>query len=189
MTATRLVVPLAFACAVCASAAAQDSTVVVPAAPQASAPAPGTTKTAHLNTGLILESLPESAVADSMLRQYQDSLRTGLEAIEDEFATKLQYLQDNQDDITPKQSQELQTELQGLQQSVQTYQQAATQQFEVRRDEYLNPIVQRVQAAIEAHAQAEGYTLVFDVSVPGALVFARDGDDITEAVIARLNGA
>lgn len=166
----------------------QDSTVVVPAAPTPTAPAAGGIRAAHLNAGLIMEALPESAVADSLLRQYQDSLQLGFKALEEEFTTKLTYLQENSDDITPKQSQELQLELQQLQQQVGVYQQEGARMFEQRRDAYLAPIVQRVQDAIAAYAKTNGYSIVFDVSVPGALVFAREGEDITGAIIAQLAG-
>ena len=180
-TTPRPLAGLAFASCLAAVAHAQDSTVVIPAAPDAAATAPaaaGGFKAAHLNTGLILEALPESAEADSLLRVFQDSLQQGFAALEAEFGEKLAYLQNNQADITPKQSQELQTELQQLQQSVQTYQQEGARLFEARRDRYITPLVVRVQA--------NGYNVVFDVSVPGALVFARESEDITIAVIAEL---
>lgn len=190
-TTLRPLAGLALAGCLAAAAHAQDSTIVVPAAPDAAATAPGSAggfKAAHLNTGLILEALPESAEADSLLRVFQDSLQRGFAALEAEFGEKLAYLQDNQADITPKQSQELRAELQRLQRSVQTYQQEGARLFEARRDEYITPLVVRVQAAIDAYAKANGYNLVFDVSVPGALVFARDGEDITLAVITELAG-
>lgn len=180
----RLLATALLCCALAAPALAQDSTIVVPAPPEP-AGAPGY-KAAHLNSGVILESLPASADADSLLRRYQDSLRTGLTALEQEFTEKLTYLQENQADITPKQSRELQTELQGLQESVTVYQQEAARMFEARRELYLSPIVDRVQAAIEAYAKTNGYTIVFDVSVPGAMVFAQESSDITEEVIAAM---
>ena len=182
---TRLLTTALLSCALAALALAQDSTAVVPAPPRPASDAPAY-KAGHLNSGLILEALPASADADSLLRQYQDSLKGGLAALEQEFTDKLTYLQDNQADITPKQSRELQAELQELQQTVGVYQQEGARMFEARRERYLSPIVDRIQDAIEAYAKTNGYTVVFDVSIPGALVFAREGDDITEEVIAAM---
>lgn len=145
-------------------------------------------KIGHVNTGLVLESLPETAAADSMLQLYQDSLATGGKALQDSFTTKLTYLQSNQDDITPKRAQALEAELVELQQQMQTFQQLAAQNFEFRRGQYLQPIVIRVKDAVEAYAKTNGYNLILDASLPQTLLFAEDTSDLTPDIIAELGG-
>ena len=147
-------------------------------------------KIGHVNTGLVLESLPETAAADSLLRLYQDSLATGGQALQQEFETKYRSLLNDTlaADRTPKQTQVLQTELQELQQQMQVYQQEAARMFELRRGQYISPIVQRVSASIEAYAKANGYSLILDSSIPQALLFVDEEQDLTPVIIAELSG-
>lgn len=139
-------------------------------------------KSAHVNTGLLLESLPEAAVADSLLTQYQDSLALGFKALEEDFATKLTYLQQNQENLTPKQSQELQLELQELQQEAGVFQQESARMFEVRRAQYLQPLVDKVSDAISAYAKTNSINIVYDVAVGGVMVYADENLDITDEI-------
>ena len=147
-------------------------------------------KIGHVNTGLVLEALPETAAADSLLRLYQDSLTAGGEALQREFETKYLALVNDTlaADRTPKQSQALQQELQELQQQIQTFQQEAARMFEQRRGGYISPIVQRVSDAIEAYAKTNGYHLILDSSIPQALLFVDEEQDLTPAIIAELTG-
>ena len=164
-----------------ATTLAQDATP-----PQPSPAAEVAFRPAHLNSGLIMEAMPGTAAADSLLRQYQDSLQAGLLAMEADFNRRFKNLQDSVDYLTPRQSQARQQELQVIQQQVQVYQQEAARMFEVRRARYLQPLVDRVSAAITSYAQANGYSIVFDVAVPNAVLFAEEGEDITQAIIAAL---
>ena len=149
----------------------------------------GQGKIGHVNTGLVLESLPETAVADSMLRLYQDSLAAGGKVMQDTFVAKLTYLQENEGDITPRRAQELQAELQELQQQMQVFQQEAARMFDVRRGQYLQPIVNRLSDAVRAYAKTNGYALILDSSVPQSLLFANEDNDLTPVMIAELGGA
>lgn len=148
-------------------------------------------KLAHLNTGIILESLPETAVADSLLGLYQDSLRMGFADLETQLGEVIGKLRDPEarDNMTGKQVADLEREAQSLQEQAQVYQTEGARMFEARRAQYLGPIVDRVGATIESYAKANGYNLVFDTSVGGVLVFAEEGKDITQAVIDALRGS
>jgi len=146
------------------------------------------TVSAHVNTGLVLESMPGTAVADSLLRQYQDSLALGFEAIQNEFNEKFVAFRDEEaaSNRTPKQSQALQEELQMIQQQVQVYQQESARMFEIRRGTYLNPLFTRVEETIAAYAKTNGIDVVFDMAVGNVMLFAKDEKDITEDVIEAL---
>lgn len=146
-------------------------------------------KFGHVNTGLVFEALPESAAADSMLRLYQDSLRSGMAALQEEYSTMLKIAQDSVADMTPKQIETKQQLLTELGQQMQVFEQESARMFEQRRGQYLTPIVQRLQAAITAFAKTNGYTMIFDSSIPQALLFAEDSVDLTPLLIAELTKA
>ena len=144
------------------------------------------TKVGHVNTGLVLEAMPEAAVADSLMRLYQDSLASGFNLLEVEFQEKYKNLSDSVQLITPKVRQLREQELQGLQQQIQVYQQESARMFEYRRGQYLQPLVAKVQTTIDAYAKTNGYSLVLDTSVPGALLYVSEADDLTEMIIKNL---
>lgn len=146
----------------------------------------GQTKVGHVNTGLVLEAMPEAAVADSLIRLYQDSLATGYETLELEFQQKYKNLSDSVQLITPKTRQLREQDLQSLQQQLQTYQQESQRMFEYRRAQYLQPLVMKVQTLIDSYAKANGFTLILDTSVPGTLLYARETDDLTDEIIKGL---
>ncbi len=146
-------------------------------------------KFGHVNTGLVLESLASTAEADSLLQNYQDSLRVGLEGLEAEFSTMLEAARKNQPDMTPKAVQKAQQELEELQQQIQVFQSEGARMFEQRRGLYLTPIVDEVMATIKAYAKTNGYTIIFDSSLPQALLFVDDAADLTANIIAELTKA
>jgi len=143
-------------------------------------------KVGHVNTGLVLEAMPETAVADSLMRLYQDSLAFGFKSLETEFQQKYQNLTDSVQLITPKTRQMREQELQGLQQQIQVYQQEGARMFEYRRGQYLQPLVEKVQNRIDTYAKANGYNMILDTSIPGVLLYVRESDDLTEMIIKAL---
>ena len=143
-------------------------------------------KYGHVNTGLVLESLSVTAEADSLLRMYQDSLQLGFQALELELKTKYEALVKNAPDMTPKAVEAARIELEQIQQEMQAYEQEGARMFEMRRAQLLTPIVDRVMAGIKAYAKTHSYAIIFDSSLPQALLFVDDAQDLTEKIIAEL---
>jgi Skp family chaperone for outer membrane proteins len=55
-----------------------------------------------------------------------------------------------------------------------------------KRQELLQPILTEVDSVIQVIGKEGKYTMIFDTSVSGALLFAEDGNDLTDTVQARL---
>ena len=143
-------------------------------------------KIGHVNTGILFESLPGAAIADSLLQLYQDSLRNGLGALEQRYAEKLNYAQTNAQNLTPKQAQQIEVELKELEREAQVYQQEASRNFEVRRGQYLTPLADKVKSSVDEYAKANGYSLILDSSLPNTLLFAEEAKDLTAEVLQLL---
>jgi len=144
------------------------------------------TKVGHVNTGLVLEAMPETAVADSLMGLYQDSLALGYQGLETEFQQKYKNLSDSIQLITPNTRQLREQELQALQQQLQVYQQESARMFEYRRGQYLQPLVEKVQNRIDTYAKSNGYNMILDTSIPGVLLYVRESDDLTKLIIESL---
>lgn len=138
------------------------------------------TKCAHLNLGNLLSLMPESTAANSSLEKLQDSLVTEGEARAKAFQEKyIAFATAMQDGtLTPVQQQEQGQALEQEQQQLAQLEQIIPQIIEARRQELLVPIVQKAQAAIAEVAKVEGYDIVLDTSVFGAVLFAEDSVDL-----------
>ncbi len=133
--------------------------------------------------------MPGVANADTLLSKYQDTLRVQFTKLETELQTLVDSVRGAQENLTPKQLQAAEQRAGELQQEMQVFQQEGARMFEVRRETYLGPILEKVQAQITAYAKTNGFSMIFDSSVPGVLVFAQESQDLTEKIIAELEGA
>jgi hypothetical protein len=55
-----------------------------------------------------------------------------------------------------------------------------------KREQLLQPILNEVDAAIQAIGKDGQYTMIFDTSVSGGLVYAVESDDLMPAAKAKL---
>lgn len=145
-------------------------------------------KYGHLNAGNLLELLPEVAKADSEMEAYQKQMIAKGEEMAKAFQAKYAKLaQEVQQGIhSPVQQQNLEAELQKEQQTIVQYEQEVRQKVAQKREELLAPILDKVNTAIQNVGKEQGYSMIFDSSVPNVLLFVEDADDVTSAVKAKL---
>ncbi|MBP7184035.1 MAG: OmpH family outer membrane protein [Saprospiraceae bacterium] len=144
-------------------------------------------KLGHVNSGNILEQMPEVKAADEKLTQFRtqlvaegDSLYKKLEA------DYLQYQKDVQAGIlTPIQRQTKEAAIQEMQTKLQTKEQQAQTLISQKREEYLGPILKKLEDAIKMVGKENGYQFIFDTST-GATLYALESQDVSDLVKAKL---
>ena len=146
-------------------------------------------KYAHLNSGNLLEQMPERIDADKKLEDFQKPLIAKGEEMVKALQTKVEKLYADIETGTLSQVkiQERQAALQQEEQAIAKYEREVQAKIVKKRQELLEPILQRVEDAIATVAQEENYNMVFDSSVFNALLYAKDSEDIT-AKVAQLLG-
>ncbi len=142
-----------------------------------------TYKYGHLNLGNLLEELPQTAEAEAKLRVVADSLNRVDSLMTAEFQAAYLKLKKEYDEgmLTPIQVQQRQVELEKQRDNIQNFEEGAQRLLEAKRAELLEPIVRRVNDAIQAVAKREGYAMIFDIG-SGALLFALETIDVTALV-------
>ncbi len=142
-----------------------------------------TYKYGHINLGNLLEELPETAQAEAQLRVYADSLNRQDSLLTSAFQAAYLQLKKEYDEgmLTPVQVQQRQAELEKQRDQIQDFEEQAQRLLETKRAELLEPIVKRVNDAIQAVAKREGYAMIFDIG-SGALLFAIETIDVTPLV-------
>ncbi len=145
-------------------------------------------KFAHINSGNILVQLPETHVADSLLKIYQDSLiaigDARADSLEAEYmAFAKEYQAGN---IPPVQAQQKQDGFQKRQEQLAQFEDEIINLVAIKRQTLIGPILETLQTAIDEVGEEGQYTMIFDTSIFNAILFAQDADDIEPQVKAKL---
>jgi outer membrane protein len=144
-------------------------------------------KFGYTNSQAILVEMPDVKRADAKLETLQKQLQSKGEQMVQIYQVKGQDLQKRMDAGTISQI-DYATEAQVLsaeEKKIVKYEQDMMKQLSDKRAELIQPILKRVQDAIDAVADEKGYQYVFDMST-GVLLYAKDEDDITVAVKTKL---
>lgn len=145
-------------------------------------------KYGHLNFGNLISSLEETQAADSTLANYQEQLVKKGEQRAKEWQAKAQaFAQKAQaGELPPIKQQEQQQALEEERAKILEYEQDVSKKVQQKRKELLEPIITKVEAAIQEVAKENGYTMIFDTSVFNAILFAEESDDVLGLVKAKL---
>ena len=123
-------------------------------------------KFARVNLQEIVVAMPEFEQAQKNLETFGKDLQEQMEQIQVEFNNKLADFQKNQETMAASIKQMRQQELEQLQQRFSEFQQIAQQDFQKKQAELIEPVQKKAQEAVNKVAKANGYIVVFDISVP-----------------------
>ena len=124
-------------------------------------------KFGYVNTNKILSELPAVKQADANI----EALRTQLEA-------KYQ-----KDVLSPKQQEEEAAKIRVKEEAIRKFEQESQGKLLAKRNELIEPILEKINAAITAVGKEGGYQFIFDEQV---LLYKAASDDVTDLVKAKL---
>lgn len=145
-------------------------------------------KFGHLNSAAIIEVHPKVATANTELEAFNKSVSEPFAAKAKAFESKyLFFLEEvNAGTLSKISTQTRQEELQKEQQELSKEEQQIQFSIMQKREQLLQPILAEVDSLIQVIGKEGKYTMIFDTSVSGALLFAQESEDLTESVKARL---
>jgi outer membrane protein len=144
------------------------------------------TKIGYINFQALLSQMPEAKTIKSQVDIYQKQFVDQLQVMNNELQTKVKEFQSQGPTMTDATRTAKQTELQDLQKRMQDYENTAQQQVDAKANELVKPISDKARAALAAVAKEKGYTYVFDASQGSPLIISPEGDDLMDAVKAKL---
>lgn len=144
-------------------------------------------KIGYVNSQAVIAVMPDVKEANSNLETYSAQLTKRAEQMYQSLQTKAAALQGKRDsgEISPKQLEVEMASLQAEEQKLLEFQGKSQNDIAVKQQELLDPILKKVQEAIDAIAAEESYTYVFDSS-QGMILYADESADITAKVKAKL---
>ncbi|TAL68671.1 MAG: OmpH family outer membrane protein [Bacteroidetes bacterium] len=136
----------------------------------------------------IVKSMPEADNADKMIKDVGLKYRDSLQVIEKEYMAKVDDFDKQKTMMTPDQQKKEQENIRAIQVR---YQQFQEEKFGVQgeiaqmREKLLEPIRNKVKAAIESVAKEEKLNFVLDKG-SSALLYSEEKSDITYRVIDKM---
>nr|MBS0038222.1 OmpH family outer membrane protein [Saprospiraceae bacterium] len=144
-------------------------------------------KIGHVNSSVILSDMPEVMAADAELETLQKQLvaqaQRKVEALQADYQSLIR--KEQQGELSPKQLQEEQMRLREKEQELNMEDQNIQNTLMKKRNTLLNPILERVQRAIEDVAEENNLEYVLDTS-GGSVLFAQEENDIGHLVKQKL---
>ena len=145
-------------------------------------------KYAYCNGGNILEAISLNEGLDSKLEAFSAPLVSAGQDMLLAIKTKEKKFYEDIDKgvLSQVAIQQRQAELNAEADKVRKYEAKVVEDIKKKRSELLDPILQRVQTAIDDVAKEGGYAMVFDESLVGAILYSSGGKDISPEVRSKL---
>ncbi len=144
-------------------------------------------KYGHLNSNEIISAFPEVKSADSDLESYSNQLIQKGQSMMKEYEQSYQTYaaKANKGELSQLQMQQEETKLTQKQQEIKKYEVEVQDMIAKKKQEVYQPILDKIQAAIDQIGKEQGFTMIFDSSSLG-MIFAADSEDLMPVVKARL---
>ncbi len=151
----------------------------------------GDVRIGYTNVELVLSMMPEARQVEQQLQTFQGQLEAQLQTKQEYAQQRLEEYMDRQSrgDLTPDQDSQYVVELTALDAEIQSMVSEAEQKLVIRRGELLEPVVERLQTAIDEVAAEGGFTYILNQTTSAGvstLLYGPDEDDITAALLAKL---
>ncbi len=143
------------------------------------------TKIGYIDAETILYLMPEVQKIDSLVQIYnRDTIGKEFNSLMETYQFKDSIYRDSSGKVSAAVKEQTGKELQSLTQTLQNWQQIAQEAVQNKQSQLLAPVMQKIQAAIQAVAKEKGYTYVLSRD---AMIVAPDADNLLQPVAKKLN--
>ncbi|MBI9035123.1 MAG: OmpH family outer membrane protein [Bacteroidales bacterium] len=143
------------------------------------------TKIGHINSSELLSVMPGKDTVEAKLQEYEASLKSQVQSMYVEYQNKVQEYQANVSTFSELIRKTKEEEIGGLEQRIMAFEQNMQQDFQMKRAELFNPLLEKAQDAINIVAKENGFTYVMD-SGTGSVIYFDGGIDILPLVKKKL---
>ncbi|MDO6812901.1 OmpH family outer membrane protein [Tenacibaculum soleae] len=143
-------------------------------------------KTAHINTDKLLSEMPATKAMKAELEKLNKTYRDDIEAMVKKVQAKIKKYEAEAKSQTQEVNQKRAVEIQQDRQRIGQAEQSASQEMQKKYQEKTIPILKKAEQAIKDVAAAKGIIYVFDAAPGKGLIVYDKGEDIYDAVKAKL---
>ncbi|MBD3864581.1 MAG: outer membrane protein [Olleya marilimosa] len=139
------------------------------------------TKVAHINTGELVESMPEMKLAKAEMEKVGKTFQADIQEMVQEYQTKAKRYESEAATKTNEVNQQRGEELAQMQQSIRQFQADSQNQIDKKEFDLLKPITDKAKAAIIKVGKAQGFNYILDSSQGSGVIMA-EGKDLLKDV-------
>ncbi|MCT4645873.1 MAG: OmpH family outer membrane protein [Carboxylicivirga sp.] len=143
-------------------------------------------KFGHVNITELVSQLPDKINADKELQAEATKLQEQLQVMEQDLAKKYEDYMAQRDTLPDLIRATKEKEIQDYQQRMQQYSQMAQQSLGQKEQQLLQPIITKVQKAIDEVGQEQGLIYIFDISTQVVVYHSDKSVDCAPLVKAKL---
>lgn len=141
-------------------------------------------KVGTIDIDYVLSQMPGLPAAQTQVETYGKTLEGDLKVKMDAYNALLEAYKAGEAGFTPEMRKTKQDEIVASETDIQKFQQNGTQLINLKRDEVLAPMYQKIGDALDKIAKAEGYSQVLQIN--NDIVFIDKDHDLTLAVLKEL---
>ena len=145
-----------------------------------------TLKFGTINTQEIFNLMPDEVTAKTTLKSVSEKYQAEYKKLQEEFEKKYKEFQALDANTLQSIKDSRLRELQENQQKIENFQQMAAQDIQKQQETLLAPITDKIQKAIQAVGAENGFTFIYDLSIPAILYSGNGAEDVTPLVKTKL---
>lgn len=143
-------------------------------------------KFGHINMQELIQQLPEKAEADQKLQAEAEVLQKRMQAMSEEHEKKFREYLEQRETMPELIRSSMEKEIQDIEQRLQNYQTMAQQTLQRKEQELYQPLLEKIQGAVDAVGQEQGLIYIFDLSAQVVLYHSDKSMDCGPLVKAKL---
>lgn len=142
-------------------------------------------KLGHIDSQKLLKMMPGKDTIDAKLRAYEEELNNTIQTMYAEYQNKIATYQENVNAWSELLKSTKEKEIADLEKRISEFQQNVEYDFQAKRAELYQPLLNKAETAIKEVAEENGYTYILDSSM-GTLLYFENGDDVMSLVKIKL---
>jgi outer membrane protein len=145
-------------------------------------------KIAYINSQEIFNAMPEIPTIEKQLNDKQEEIKKNASALETEYNSKLEEFTKAGSNVSDAVKQDQQRQLEQINERYQLYIQNSQKEAQDLYQKLITPVNQKIQNAIKAIGDENGFTYIFDVATPSSpIVYVSDSAiNVTQMVKTKL---
>lgn len=145
-------------------------------------------KTAYVDNSILIKDYKEMKSTEAKFTKRSDALKQQLDSVAKQFQQEVQEYQQNADNLSTSEKQERENKLMQKQQMLQRQQQMQSSQLRNESDKVIDSLIDKVKGFVADYGKENGYTYIFGSNESANIMYAKEGKDITQEVLKKLNG-
>jgi outer membrane protein len=143
-------------------------------------------KIGHLNSGEILQALPEYRQMSEAVEKKKGDYAKVMETMYSEYEKKAKDIQDNGDKMTQVVLDSKVQEVKDLEKRIGDFEQKAQSDLQAYAQELMKPLNDKYLKGVKEVAKENGYSYILDIAAGGVVYFPETGSDVTPLVKTKI---